>query len=377
VSSWQLVVPIGEWQHPEYGRVSVTPEKVRRMAENFRAGVYAMPDGRLPATLDHDDGEGATGWIADVRTDQQGLWAFVEWTGLGQEKIASEEFPFISPEWSDEFTDSASGKTFYDVLKGISLVVRPFFKTLAKVMLRRFSEGSAFGAAAAPAANAAFAARAAAGPIVLVFSRVELETAAGAAAGQAPGVETPGCELPSLPAQTAGEEELESMEDPIITTTTEPTLAPATETPAVPSGEVRPAPLPVQTYSEPDKSGLEAAADQAFAERFAAQERQLSELRRERDVQSYREQFKAATFGEGNGRRLSPSTRDSAAELAADLAQVDPKLAKRFSDLMATAQTYLAGELGSGGDPPAGERPLTPEQKLVARQLGLADEDMR
>ena len=140
--SRQLLVPIHREQHPRYGLVEVTPDDVTRYARHFAEGIKTY-HGRLPFTIDHDESRGAAGWITSVEPGPDGLWGDVEWTPSGVEAIESQQYPFISPEWLDAWTDPVTQQTYTDVFEGASLVVRPQFRDLPPAVVQHYSEDPA------------------------------------------------------------------------------------------------------------------------------------------------------------------------------------------------------------------------------------------
>lgn len=124
---WMPLLPKpGQYQHPEYGEIKITKGRNQSFVNNFNKGVYQSS---LPINTEHAaDTSGAYGWIEELRMNENGsVDARVKWSDRGTDAIRNDRFRYISPEWSDTWTD-ASGKTFKDVLRGAALTVRPYFK---------------------------------------------------------------------------------------------------------------------------------------------------------------------------------------------------------------------------------------------------------
>lgn len=117
----------GTFKHPAYGEISVTPDRNQRFVQNFKAGVYQS---KLPVDAEHQlKTSGAVGWIADMRLNEDGSAdAKVEWTDRGQSLIKSDRYKYVSPEWYDKWTAPDTGNEHSDVLIGLALTTRPFFK---------------------------------------------------------------------------------------------------------------------------------------------------------------------------------------------------------------------------------------------------------
>ena len=70
------------------------------------------------------------GWLGKARVESDGsATAEVEWNPRGEQLIREDRIKYLSPEWWDEWTDGATGTTYQDVLIGLALTNRPFFKT--------------------------------------------------------------------------------------------------------------------------------------------------------------------------------------------------------------------------------------------------------
>lgn len=120
----------GAFKHPSYGEISVTPDRNQRFVQNFKAGVYQS---KLPVDAEHQlKTSGAVGWIADMRLNEDGSAdARVEWTDRGQSLIRADRYKYVSPEWYDKWTAPDTGNEYSDVLIGLALTTRPFFKEKA------------------------------------------------------------------------------------------------------------------------------------------------------------------------------------------------------------------------------------------------------
>jgi phage I-like protein len=131
-SSWIQALPIGEYEHPVYGKMSFTPERIRKFAQSVNNKVRGIdPD----IDYDHKAHHGkAAGWVraADVRGD--GLYLQVDWTDPATAAIQAGEYRYFSPEFDDKWTDP-NGTEHEDVLFGGALTNRPFLKDLLPVNL--------------------------------------------------------------------------------------------------------------------------------------------------------------------------------------------------------------------------------------------------
>jgi phage I-like protein len=117
----------GAYKHGSYGSVSLTPERIANFVSNFNAGVYQK---HIPIDAEHKSKlSGALGYInALVVQDDGRVDAAVEWTDRGQRLVANDRFKYVSPEWFDRWEQPDTEVEFQDVLVGLALTTRPFFK---------------------------------------------------------------------------------------------------------------------------------------------------------------------------------------------------------------------------------------------------------
>jgi phage I-like protein len=129
------VVPTGEWSHPVYGEMEITPDHIAEFVQNFKDKVRLD----IPITAGHDNGGGggelrAIGWFRElIDRGVKGLSAFVEWTDEGKQLIASGAFKYFSPEFYEEYSDPQTGEKRGHVLVGGALTNKPYFKELKPV----------------------------------------------------------------------------------------------------------------------------------------------------------------------------------------------------------------------------------------------------
>lgn len=336
--TWQLIVPLGTWRHPRYGLVDNTDERIARYHANFQKGLKRQgQDGSsvLPFGIDHDDGEGASGWIRDTRIGPGGLEALVRWTPKGVAAITSEEYPFVSPDLIDAYTDPQTGEQHHDVLAGASLVMRPYFKNMPQVYLEHYCDDPE--------------------PTVLWGDP----------------------DNPEL-LQRAGASEDDMALDKDVRTPTEPTAGadPAAEQEAeVDSSASSSADGETAVEVEVGKDGARQVGEpQTFAEEVDA--KQFREMRDQLEALQFRErvrQFSDELGGHsfGDNRRLAPGPREA---LADALASLPADKAGPVAEAVKAMRFYEPGEVGI--DTAAAQTKSFSEHDLaVQRQLGLSEED--
>jgi len=137
---WIQLVPIGSWEHSQYGQLDITPERIQCMAANYAAG---LPGVDLPVDLDHAWGE-AVGWIQSVEARDDGLWGLIEFNARGMELLSDRAYRYISPEWFPDWKDERTGEHYENVLTSVALTNRPWFKELPAIVTSEDERGRTY-----------------------------------------------------------------------------------------------------------------------------------------------------------------------------------------------------------------------------------------
>lgn len=132
-SKWVHALPLGEYQHPLYGKITVDGTRAKRFADNVKSKVRGI-DPSLNYNHDNNSPDGASGWVKDAEARSNGLWLFVEFVKDAAQKVREKKFKYFSIEFVDEWIDS-QGKKFQDVVVGGALTNRPFMKNLIPLNL--------------------------------------------------------------------------------------------------------------------------------------------------------------------------------------------------------------------------------------------------
>jgi hypothetical protein len=130
---WVQALPLGKYQHPVYGEIDITPERVQQFAEGVKSKVREVdPDINYDHNLKTTE---AAGWVknADARSD--GLWLLVEWTKDAYKKIKDKAYRYLSAEFADEWEHPKTGQKHKDVIVGGGLTNRPFMKDVLPINL--------------------------------------------------------------------------------------------------------------------------------------------------------------------------------------------------------------------------------------------------
>jgi hypothetical protein len=124
---------VGKYQHPVFGEIDITPDRIKRFAENVNNHVRGTD---LDIDYDHKARSGeAAGWVKSAEARNDGLFLHVEWTEEAAGKIKNKAYRYFSPEFDDEWTHPKSGQKFQDVLFGGGITNRPFLKDIMPINL--------------------------------------------------------------------------------------------------------------------------------------------------------------------------------------------------------------------------------------------------
>jgi hypothetical protein len=118
----------GVYRHPVYGEIRLTPERIARFVANHNARLYGQD---IPILVDaeHVKLYGAMGQLGEARVEPDGsVTAAVTWTRRGEQLIREGRVKYVSPQWYETWSDPVTGETYRDVLVGLALTTRPFFK---------------------------------------------------------------------------------------------------------------------------------------------------------------------------------------------------------------------------------------------------------
>lgn len=130
-TSWIQLFPIGHWSHPTYGDIDITPDRVKRFADNVNNNVRGQ---QLNIDYDHE-GTVAAGWFTKAEARADGVWGQVEWTPKAMQHLKDGEYKYFSPDFMDEWEQTTTGQKFEDVLFGGGLTNRPHLKGILPINL--------------------------------------------------------------------------------------------------------------------------------------------------------------------------------------------------------------------------------------------------
>jgi len=138
--TWIHAMPIGKYEHPVYGELDFTPERVQAYADSVKNKTRGV---ELDIDYDHKAKDSkAAGWVKDADVRADGLWLSVAFTPPAMTALKNKEYKYFSPEFHDEWTDS-KGVKHKNVLFGGGITNRPFLKDLTPVNLSELVEPGA------------------------------------------------------------------------------------------------------------------------------------------------------------------------------------------------------------------------------------------
>lgn len=137
---WIMMLPLGEYEHPEHGTLNITPKLCHELITNFTNKVRHID---ISLDVDHKASQGdtrATGWLEAVQLRDAtgdcpaGLWGLVCWTGYGVKLLKDKEYKYFSIEFGP-YEDAESGQKYGNVILGGALTNRPFMKQMPAIAL--------------------------------------------------------------------------------------------------------------------------------------------------------------------------------------------------------------------------------------------------
>lgn len=131
--TWIQAMPLGEYEHPTYGTISITPERVNNFVSNVKTAARSQ---QLDIDYDHKEYSGeAAGWVKDAEARSNGLWLLVDWTKKAAQLIKDGAYRYFSPEFDDEWTHPKTQTLYKDVIFGGAITNRPFLKDIMPINL--------------------------------------------------------------------------------------------------------------------------------------------------------------------------------------------------------------------------------------------------
>jgi hypothetical protein len=137
IQAWRY----SSWDHPLYGEVNVDDNFGSQLIQNYRDQVYGQD---LPFDFEHGKdptkGAQASGWIRDMDMRPDGIYYKVEFTEDAIGEIKAGKWKYISPSYSEAWTNDETGESFDNVPTGGALTNRPYFKGMLPLNFSEIDE---------------------------------------------------------------------------------------------------------------------------------------------------------------------------------------------------------------------------------------------
>jgi phage I-like protein len=128
---YQMILPIGKFHTRKYGELEITPEFAADIARNWQAKVLGEREVFIDSQHQQDQ---SYGWVKDLQVRDDGIYAKVEWTELGQDAVSKGIYRYFSAAIGAH-VDIKSGERLYPVLHTVSLTNTPVMYTMRPVHL--------------------------------------------------------------------------------------------------------------------------------------------------------------------------------------------------------------------------------------------------
>lgn len=129
--TWIQAFPVGTYNHPLHGSMTVDNALVSQFADNVNNNVRSQ---QLDIDYDHKAKRSdAAGWVAKAEARADGLWLLVEWTKEAAGKIKDKAYRYFSPEFVDEWVHPKTNVLHKNVLFGGGITNRPFLKDILPI----------------------------------------------------------------------------------------------------------------------------------------------------------------------------------------------------------------------------------------------------
>ena len=131
--SWVTLTRMGDFEHPPYGKFSITPVMLSQMVANFDKRATGQD---VFVDVAHKHSDGAAAKVLKLAVENGKLRALLEWTPFGMDAVKQRGFTYLSAEFHENFKTSDQDSAAYGcVLLGAGLTIRPVIKNLDRVQL--------------------------------------------------------------------------------------------------------------------------------------------------------------------------------------------------------------------------------------------------
>jgi|GEM_PF-5927829 len=143
------ILRVGNFERRFEEDLKITLTDLQKLKQNFDADCRRQKlNGKpvVPFNFSHNIWDEAAGWITELNIDKDeqnydALFAQVDWTPKGAQKIKDNEFKFVSSEFIYNFKDPETGKIYDVLLGGAALTNIPFIRDMEAVNLSESTSG--------------------------------------------------------------------------------------------------------------------------------------------------------------------------------------------------------------------------------------------
>lgn len=137
VGKWTPIAIVGSWKGHIAGEFELTLVDLNQIATNFK-NANAQD---VVVDFEHQSTEAvraeATGWIIDLKVEDDQLLAKINWLDETKELIKSKKYKYLSPVLLRNTLDPISGENIGWTLHSVALTNTPFFQELDEVILNK------------------------------------------------------------------------------------------------------------------------------------------------------------------------------------------------------------------------------------------------
>lgn len=122
------ILRTGIFHDPKYPKpIPVTKDILLSLVKNFKNNVRKID---LAIDYKHDSDDIAAGWFKELELseDGEGLFAEIDWTKQGAQKLSEKEFRYVSADFQFNYIDNETKENFGPTLLGAGLTNRPVIK---------------------------------------------------------------------------------------------------------------------------------------------------------------------------------------------------------------------------------------------------------
>jgi hypothetical protein len=132
------VTRMGTFDHPEYGRFSITPKHLSEFVRNFNERTYGQ---EIFVDRDHNPKEGAVAVVKRLLIEGNKLRAELEFTPFGIELATQKGYRYLSADYVEDYVHPETGEHKGPLLRGAAFTIRPFVKNLDPVQVQLSETG--------------------------------------------------------------------------------------------------------------------------------------------------------------------------------------------------------------------------------------------